>query len=64
MQNLPASGSLGAQNLGFKDSKVVVDGSVPGVSPGCRTMAQAYLMDLNLPGNIAFMMISEAVGDA
>jgi len=26
--------------------------------------AQAYLMDLNLPGNIAFMMISEAVGDA
>lgn len=64
MQNLPASGSLVAQNLGFKDSKVVDDGSVPGVSPGCRTMAQAHLLDLNLPGNIAFMMTSEAVGDA
>ncbi|MAQ10535.1 MAG: hypothetical protein CMQ11_12020 [Gammaproteobacteria bacterium] len=64
MQNLPASGSLVAQILGFKDSKVVDDGSVPGVSPGCRTMAQAHLLDLYLPGNIAFMITSEAVGDA
>jgi len=27
-------------------------------------MAQAHFLDLNLPGNIAFMATSEAVGDA
>jgi hypothetical protein len=64
MQNLPASSSLVPQILGFKDSKVIDDGSIAGMFPGCRTMAQAYFLDLNLPGNIAFMTTSEAVGDA
>jgi hypothetical protein len=50
--------------LGFKDSKVIDDGLISGVFPGCRIMAQAHLLDLNLPGNIAFMTTSEAVGDA
>ena len=65
MQNLPASGSLVAQILGFKDSKVVDDRSVLGVSTDCRTMAQAVPSgDLHLPGKIAFMMTREAGGDA
>ena len=64
MQNLPVSSSLVAQILRFKDSKVIDDGSISGVFPGCRIMAQAHFLDLNLPRVIAFLTTSEAAGDA